>query len=177
MIVWTLQGAYDASCSNQGPLALDTIAESLAKTCRYNGHCRGFYSVAEHSVYVSRLAGRHSHAAAMVGLLHDAGEVIAGDLLRPLREIAPELGMFEGTVLQQVLVDYGLIDSFTAEVWEQVKEADEEVGNAEAAFLLNGDPPWARKSQNVVGIHGFEWRHAQKFFLAEAAELGIRCPR
>ncbi len=62
------------------------VAHALAHTCRFAGHVARFISVAEHSVIVSRLAGKVYPSLALPALWHDAHEAYTGDLARPLKE-------------------------------------------------------------------------------------------
>lgn len=59
------------------------IAHSLSMQCRFNGHTRAFYSVAQHCYLVADLVPAEHQLAA---LLHDATEAYVGDLVRPLKE-------------------------------------------------------------------------------------------
>ena len=58
------------------------IAHSLANQCRFNGHTKKFYSVAQHSVIVSENVPSR---LALEGLLHDAGETYVTDLAKPVK--------------------------------------------------------------------------------------------
>ena len=69
------------------------IARALAHTCRFGGHSKAFYSVAQHSAIVCDLleARGASPDELMAALLHDASEAYLGDLPHPIKHRS-ELG-------------------------------------------------------------------------------------
>jgi len=68
-------------------LDIGDIARALANQCRFGGHCRVFYSVAQHSVIVSELVEQRGGDAEDVfaALMHDASEAYLGDMPHPLK--------------------------------------------------------------------------------------------
>lgn len=62
-------------------ICIEDIAHALSQLCRYTGHTRGFYSVAQHSV----LAAEHCPEAARWALMHDAAEAYLADVARPVK--------------------------------------------------------------------------------------------
>lgn len=135
---------------------LEDIAHSLANLCRYNGHTKHFYSVAQHSVYVSQvlLDWTGDRKLALLGLLHDAAEAYMGDVTRPLKAALDErapgvLRKVEDRIQEAILERFALgrapaeIVSGTYQdmVWETagaawVKQADNVVLAAEMRDLL-----------------------------------------
>ena len=71
------------------PKQLDAgdIARALANQCRFGGHSRVFYSVAQHSVIVSQLVEQRGGDAEDVfaALMHDASEAYLGDMPHPIK--------------------------------------------------------------------------------------------
>jgi hypothetical protein len=71
------------------PSQLDAgdIARALANQCRFGGHSRVFYSVAQHSVIVSQLVEERGGDVEDVfaALMHDAAEAYLGDMPHPIK--------------------------------------------------------------------------------------------
>lgn len=66
---------------------LTDIAHSLSQQCRFSGHTRIPYSVAEHSVRVAELLAEWgcSREVQLWGLLHDASEAYLQDVAAPVK--------------------------------------------------------------------------------------------
>ena len=64
---------------------IEDIAHSLSNTCRWGGHCRKFYSVAQHSVMVVDWLPVSDSKLRLAGLMHDATEAYLTDLSKPIK--------------------------------------------------------------------------------------------
>lgn len=80
-------------------LDIRDIAHALSNLCRFTGHCRHFYSVAQHCV----LASEWCHPAiAKWCLLHDAAEAYINDISRPVKRYFPLLKRAEEKTLRML---------------------------------------------------------------------------
>jgi hypothetical protein len=110
---------FDVLKPNPALIDLADIAGALSKLCRFGGHCQQFYSVAEHSILVSRLVRQRSSETPMAvawGLLHDASEAYVVDIPRPVKRHLKEYIAIEDAIQQAVAKRFGLPWPMPAEV-------------------------------------------------------------
>lgn len=97
--------------SNPQPsmVTLDDVAHALSLINRFSGHTVYGYSVAQHSVMVSRYLERMGEPLQVqfAGLLHDAHEAYFGDISAPLKAFL-KLGDLEDRIQAVVARAFGL---------------------------------------------------------------------
>lgn len=84
---------------------IDDIAHALSMLCRFGGHCRRFYSVAEHCVLMARAADPR---VALWALLHDASEAYLVDVPRPLKPFLVGYDVAEAKIMRAVEFRFNL---------------------------------------------------------------------
>lgn len=123
---------------------IEDIARGLSNECRFAGQLSNFYSVAQHSVYVSQLVPAEF---ALEALLHDATEAYMKDIPSPLKAILPDYKMIEAmmNVLIRKQFKLPLIQSEVVHYADLVMLATErrdfEIDLTNNWSLLEGIPP------------------------------------
>jgi len=96
------------------------IAHSLAQQPRFNGHSLKFYSIAQHSVLVSKIV---HPSQALPALFHDASEAYTGDIISPSKKfLPPEFKQIE-IKIENVIFKKFNIDPETVD-HKDIKKAD-----------------------------------------------------
>lgn len=160
-------------------IRLADIAHALSLICRWGGHCKEFYSVAQHSVIVSYIC---PPSIAKWGLLHDAAEAYIGDMTRPLKLQMPAFRDAETTVMRAVATAFSL-------PWpepEGLKEWDNILQVLEARWLMHDNRALIHEDGRPLGelaakvipqqhldLLRFSWtpRQAERKFLERFGDL------
>ena len=161
---------FDLLEPDPGMVSITDIAKALGNICRFAGHTGGFYSVAEHSVLVSRAMERKN---ALWGLLHDATEAYVGDLLKSLKIRLPEYRRIEKGILDAVVVRFKLQPY---DMPYEVRMADKKILRDEKQQLLSKtsfDNDWCYEYADPLGvvIKGWGPQQAASEFLTRYYEV------
>jgi hypothetical protein len=152
-----------------GEVNIIDIAHALSNQCRWGGHTKHFYSVAEHSIAVSYAV---PEPFAFEGLLHDATEAYLVDLPRPIKASMPIYRDTEALNWKAIAERFRL----PQEISTYVHEADNRVLLAEADHLMTG--AIARMPRDTepapMIVVGWEPREAKRMFLERFEELMAR---
>lgn len=153
-------------------ICISDIAHSLSMQCRYTGHCKRFYSVAEHSVWVARMCAPEY---ALWGLLHDGTEAYLADIATPIKVHLSNYKVLEHGMALKVAERFGV--DLTEEVERHVKWWDIQVLRREAELLMpSGGQGWVVNIDNPepipqISIQCWSPEEARDKFLAEFERL------
>ncbi len=147
----------------------EDIANGLARVQRFGGQINAeHYSVAEHSVLVSRLCSPRN---ALLGLMHDASEAYIGDVVTPLKRQIPKYHDIEDRWMLAIGIALG-VDDALVHLPIDVKVADARALQTERRDLYS--PP--RRDESGIEpaswkVKGLRPRGAEKLFRKRFHEL------
>lgn len=149
-------------------VSIPDIAHALSHMCRYNGHVKRFYSVAEHCVHLAQFVRAHGGESEqqLVALFHDGAEAYLADVVRPAKRRIPQYMALEGAVDAAVAYAIGHVHPFPN--W--LKELDTRILVDERAQAMNPSPhAWAVDGMDPLGVRIRMWRpyKAKRMFLRE----------
>lgn len=146
---------------------IEDIAHSLSMLCRYNGHCKYFYSVAEHCWLLSYAVPDQYKLEALV---HDGSEAYTSDIPRPFK-YSDSMSLFREIEDKNASVVYEFVGLSYPES-AVVKEFDKRiVGNEGAALLPYTD--WHTSINKIPNIEivGYEPTKMEQLYLDRYHEL------
>lgn len=165
-------GQFDLFEPDPDEVRRQDIAAGLAHTCRFGGHCKNFYSVAHHSIHVSRELSDETPRIRLIGLLHDAGEAYLGDIPRPLKAKFDLFDQIEEQILDAVW-SASEIHPPTDDEWGKVMAADDRLLAYEATNILE-DGSWAESSRDLgYALQSHSCEEIRNEFLARWESLFI----
>jgi uncharacterized protein len=148
---------------------LHDIAAALSKLCRYGGHCRRSYSVAEHCVHVAHHAPPY---LALAALMHDASEAYLTDIPRPIKKAMPEYRAIEDRLMTAIGQRFG----FAWPMPQEIVDLDNRILHDETAQNMSQPPvPWGIPGEPLgVTLNYWTPKVAASWFLSEFYRYGGR---
>ncbi len=159
---------FNPTNPNPDAIVIQDIAHALSMQCRFTGHTKKFYSVAQHSVLVSHICNEED---ALWGLMHDASEAYLIDVPRPLKRS----GKFQAYLDFEAQMQEAICKRFGLPVQEppSVKKADVKLLATEARDLMSPlHPDWVNRTTPLpFTIEAWSPQKAKDMFMQRFFEL------
>lgn len=159
---------FNPTNPNPDAIVIQDIAHALSMQCRFTGHTKKFYSVAQHSVYVSHICNEED---ALWGLMHDASEAYLVDVPRPLKRS----GKFQAYLDYEAKMQEAICKRFGLPLKEppSVKKADTKLLATEARDLMSPlHSDWIQRTTPLpFTIDAWDPQKAKNMFMQRFYEL------
>lgn len=161
-----------------GTIMIEDIGHALGQLCRYGGHSKRFYSVAEHCCILAWWVASQTGDSqlALDALMHDATEAYLVDVPRPIKHRLRGYKEIELRLASLIAAKFGLSDPLP----EIVHQADSRVLRDERRqVMLHNDHPWGSDSLEPLNVDIEFWgpRQATSRFMSAYEYLRFRRDR
>ncbi len=126
---------------------MEDISRSLSMQCRFNGHIKKFYSVAEHCLLLSRLYMKkypNDYLGGYSMLMHDASEAYLCDVPRPLKRFLTNYDLYEKRIQGAIMDKYNVPEMNEVQIL-----LDSHVVRDEGEELFKYPPSWLNNFEKV----------------------------
>lgn len=157
---------------NFDDICIEDIAHSLSNQCRFSGHVKEFYSVAQHCVLVSYLTEDN-----LPGLMHDSSEAYLVDIPKPLKDSGEfesykkyELNLQTMIYIKYCNLQLEPVSVKMADMIMLSTEASQLLNELHPEFILPTIPleykiePWAPKEAERLFLDRFKELNEQRRF-------------
>lgn len=152
--------AIDFMDPHEDQIDIEDIAHALSLLCRFGGHCREFYSVAQHSVLASENV---ESGYELEALLHDATEAYLVDMPRPIKQVLKGYRDIETGLDKVVRQKFSLPEKMSG----AVHLVDNQMLATEKRDLMKiSERPWSNLPDPLdIKIEPWSWDFARNEFL------------
>lgn len=160
---WPLKPTVDA-------LSIIDIAHALSNQCRYSGHVKFFYSVAQHCCLLAEWLSDNGGSAldCLQILMHDAPEAYLVDIPRPVKQFMPQYRVWDHAINHVVREWMGWSDLPMLAIQDELDSRI--IVDERAALMSNSGLDWGH-TMKPVGVNIAPWTpaEAEKTFLMQYA--------
>ena len=136
---------FDLADPQARDVDINDIAHSLSLICRFTGHTKKHYSVAQHSylAYLYMMSTLNaSPLDCLYALLHDAHEAYTGDISQPMGKFFPSLYELKDRIQLVIYRAFGLALSPTVRTLMVIRGIDERLLFTEKRDFFTQDVDW-----------------------------------